>query len=119
VGHLDSQQENVMSELVRTLSDGQHPVVVSIRPEATVKALKECLDRRYVHIKFTDTRGGTELGVPVDSDRSDLTAADFVAETGRLTVVGALTLDFVKVRCVADIQLPSLEGQGRLELVAD
>jgi hypothetical protein len=68
-----------------------------------------------VHIKFTETRGGTELGIPVDLDRSELAAADFHKETGKLHLVGALTLDFVKVRCVADIDLPSLSGKGRLE----
>jgi hypothetical protein len=72
--------------------------------------LKECLDRGLVHIRFTGTRGGTELGVPVDQARTDMTAADFSGETGRLTVVGELSLDYTRVRCVADIELPSTEG---------
>jgi hypothetical protein len=88
---------------------------VTLRPERTVKALKECLDRGYVHIKFTNTRGGTELGVPVDRERSDLSAADFEQGIGRLRVAGELSLDYVRVRCVADIDLPSLSGEGRLE----
>lgn len=108
-----------MSDLVQQLCEGWHPIEVSLRPERTVKALKECLDRAYVHIKFTNTKGGTELGVSVDWERTDLTAADFEKETGRLTVAGALTLDYVKVRCVATVDLPSLDGQGRLELLTD
>jgi hypothetical protein len=107
-----------MSELVQRLCEGQHPVEVTLRPDRTVKALKECLDRGHVHIKFTNTRGGTELGVPVDRRRSDLTKADFERETGRLTVVGELTLDFVPVVCIADIELPSLQGMGHLEPTA-
>jgi hypothetical protein len=108
-----------MSDLVRRLSEGQHPVEVSLRPERTVQALKGSLDRGYVHIRFTNTRGGTELGVPVDRERSDLSGADFEKESGRFTVAGELSLDFVKVRCIAEIDLPSLTGQGRLEPIAE
>ena len=50
-----------MDELVARLSAGDHPVEASLRPEKTIKALKECIDRGYVHIKFTETEGGTEL----------------------------------------------------------
>jgi hypothetical protein len=109
----------MMSDLVQRLSEGQHPVEVSLRPERSVQALKDCLDRGYVHIKFTNTRGGTELGVPIDQQRTDLSAADFAGETGRLRVVGDLVLDYVSVRCIADIDLPSLQGFGRLEPTID
>jgi len=108
-----------MNDLVQRLSQGHHPIEVSARPERTVKALKESLDRGYVLIKFTNTRGGTELGVPVDRDLTDVSAADFDNETGRLTVVGALTLDYTRVRCIAEIALPSLDGQGRLEPLSE
>jgi hypothetical protein len=108
-----------MSDLVQRLSEGQHPVEVTLRPERTVKALQDCIDRGYIHIKFTNTRGGTELGVPIDRQRTDLTKADFAKESGRFSVSGELTLDYVKVRCVADIELPSLQGQGHLEPIAE
>jgi hypothetical protein len=108
-----------MSDLVQRLSQGDHPVEVSVRPERTLKSFQECLDRGYVHIKFTGTRGGTELGVPVDRERSDFSAADFASESGRMRIVGELTLDYVKVRCIADIDVGSLQGRGRLETLAD
>jgi hypothetical protein len=108
-----------MSDLVQRLSQGQHPVEVSLRPERSVQALKECLDRGYVHIKFTETRGGTELGVPIDPSRTELGEADFEGGTGRITVAGELSLDFVNVRCIAEIELPSLRGHGRLEPLPD
>lgn len=107
-----------MMDLPHRLSEGEHPVEISLRPQKTVGAFKEALDRGYVHIKFTDTRGGTELGVPVDRERSDLSRADFERETGELTVVGELTLDYVKVRCIADVAMPSLQGRGRLEILS-
>ncbi len=106
-----------MDSLVQRLSDGDHPVEISLRPERTIKYLKDCLDRQYVHVKFTGTRGGTELGFPLDPQDSDLTHADFDAGTGRLRLVGNLTLNYVPVRCIAEIDLQTLEGVGRLQVV--
>ncbi|MGH9346348.1 MAG: MbtH family protein, partial [Vicinamibacterales bacterium] len=106
-----------MSELVQRLATGEHRVEISLRPERTVAALKQCIDRGYVHVRFTETRGGTELGIPLDRERTDLSSADFEHGTGHLVLAGALTLDYVNVRCIATIRLPELEGQGRLELI--
>ena len=104
--------------LVDRLSSGEHPVVVSLRPEPTAQLFKEALDRGYVHIKFTDTRGGTELGVRVDTDASEVSQADFDAATGSVRIVGGLTLDYQKVRCIAEIDLQTLAGTGHLEKIA-
>jgi hypothetical protein len=71
-----------------------------------------------VHIKFTNTRGGTELGVRLDREACNFNEADFENGTGKLHVEGGLTLDYVKVRLIADIDLPTLEGKGRLMKVA-
>lgn len=108
-----------MSELVERLAQGEHPVEVSLRPERTIKAFKERLDSGYVHVKFTSTRGGTELGFAVDRQRSNFSAADFANEAGSLLLVGDLSLDFVKVRCIASIELPAMQGRGRFEVVPD
>lgn len=108
-----------MSDLVNRLSQGTHPVEVSLRPERTVQAFKEAVDRGYVHIKFTGTRGGTELGVPMTERDIDVGQADFDAGTGRVKLAGELRLDYVKVRCVAEVELPSLQGEGRLEIVPE
>ena len=106
-----------MNDLVQRLATGSHPVEVSLRPERTLKLFKEMLDRNHVLIKFTQTRGGTELGVPMDKTRSDLTQANFDEGTGKVRICGEITLDYVPVRVVADIDLPSLEGQGHLEIL--
>jgi len=100
--------------LVERLSEGDHPVAVGLRPERTVKLFKEAIDRNYVHVKFTDTRGGTELGVSLDLDSCDFTKADFDNGQGVVHLEGGLTLDYVKLRCISDIDLLSLEGTGRL-----
>jgi len=100
--------------LVERLCDDVHPVEAGLRPERTVKLFKEAIDRNCVHVKFTNTNGGTELGVRLDRDACDFGKADFENGTGIVHVEGGLTLDYVKVRCIADINLSTLEGQGRL-----
>jgi uncharacterized protein YbdZ (MbtH family) len=103
--------------LVDRLSVGEHPIVVSQRPEASVKALKDAFDSGYVRIKFTDTKGGTELGIKVDKEASDLSEANFDEGSGQVRVVGNLTLDYTNVRCTAKINLETLDGVGYLEKV--
>jgi uncharacterized protein YbdZ (MbtH family) len=110
-------QKKPEKSLVDRLCVGSHPVEASLRPERTVKLFKEAIDRNYVHIKFTDTRGGTELGIRVDHEACDFKKADFENCAGTAHIEGALILDYVKIRCVADIDLDTLEGKGRLEKV--
>jgi uncharacterized protein YbdZ (MbtH family) len=102
------------NELVNRLSEGDHRVEASLRPEKTVQILKERIDMGHIHVKFPDTRGGTELGVRLDRDASDLSKANFEAGTGTVHLEGTLTLNYVPVRCIADIDLTSLEGKGHL-----
>jgi hypothetical protein len=106
-----------MNDLVSRLSEGEHPVHISIRPEATVEAFQECVSRGYVLVKFPNTRGGTELGFKIDKELSDLSKADFTNKHGSIRLVGRLTLDYVKVCCVANIDLTTLHGLGHLERV--
>jgi uncharacterized protein YbdZ (MbtH family) len=100
--------------LVDRLCEGDHPVEASLRPERTVKLFKEAIARDYVHIKFTKTKGGTELGVRLDRDACDFSKADFENGSGRVHIEGGLTLDYVKVKCIADVDLATLEGTGYL-----
>ena len=103
--------------LVERLCEGDHPVEVGLRPERNAALFKEAIGREYVHIKFTQTKGGTELGVRLDQNTSDFSAADFENGKGTVHIEGYLTLDYVKVKCVADIDLSSLAGRGRLAKV--
>jgi uncharacterized protein YbdZ (MbtH family) len=104
-------------DLVKRLSTGDHPVEASLRPARTAQALKERIDMGYVHIKFTGTRGGTELGVRLDNSALNLLKADFEAPSGNVHLEGELTLNYVKVRCIADIDLQTLSGTGHLRPV--
>jgi len=100
--------------LVEKLCEGDHPVIANLRPEKTAQALKERITLGYVHIKFTETKGGTELGVRLDQEATDLSHADFENQAGKVHLEGELTLDYVKVRCIADIELKTLAGKGHL-----
>ena len=70
----------------------------------------------YVLVKFTETRGGTELGFPLDREVTDISGADFDNGTGMVHVEGNLNLNGDPVRCIADIDLSTLKGTGRLAL---
>ena len=107
-----------MTDLIRRLSSGLHDVEVCIRPEASAAAFAQRLKDGYVHLRFTGTRGGTELGITVDHGRTDVTSADFDRPGGIVALVGSVTLDSIPVNVHATIDLNTLRGHGRLELVA-
>ncbi len=104
-----------MNELVERLTKDQ--AVETARPEKTAKALKECIDRDYVHVMFKET--GTEVGVQLDRRDCKFDDGNFDAATGTVHIVGGLILNYDKVRVVADIDLANCEGTGHLEPVED
>lgn len=105
-------------DLVERLTQGDHPIEINLRPQRTAQILKERIDMGTVQIKFTGTKGGTELGVRLDRDAIDTSKADFEAGEGTVHLEGTVTLNYVPVRCVADIDLGSFDGQGRLVSLA-
>lgn len=106
-----------MDELVERLSTGTHPVTVGGQNPSLDEFERQIEERGYVHIKFTDTAGGTELGVRVDKAATNLDDANFDTAEGNAHVEGVLTLNFVPVRCIADIDLATLKGTGHLEIL--
>lgn len=113
-----SPQDAVPEEtLVERLAKGSHRVVAGPQPRASVQTLKEGIERGYVHIKFTETKGGTELGIRLDANACDFSQGDFENQTGTIHLEGGLVLDYVKVRCIADIDLTTLAGEGHLKIV--
>jgi hypothetical protein len=103
-----------MDELVHQLSQGEHPII-AMRAQQSPALLKDSIDRGFVLLKFTDTRGGTELGVRLDSPQCDVSRADFARGQGEVTLVGHLTLNGDRVRCVATVDVATCEGSGHLE----
>jgi hypothetical protein len=107
-----------MNELVERLATGDHPVIIN-RGDQDVQDLKQRIDNGFVLIKFTDTQGGTELGSSLDKDECDLTGGDFNLGTGMIHLVGYLTLNYVRVRLIADVDLASKEGKGHLDIIEE
>jgi hypothetical protein len=103
-----------MNELVQRLSIGNHPITVGGPQPSREELYKRVTQLKYVFIKFTGTRGGTDLGVRVDTDATDMSQADFQKGTGTVHIEGTLTLNYVKIRCIADIDLATLNGNGHL-----
>lgn len=112
-------QTNDMSDLVQRLSQGDSKVTYRARRDDVRAELKEAIERKYVHVLFTETRGGTELGFQLDEARSDLSGANWDAGEGSVHLEGELKLDGVRVRCVADLDLATVEGRGRLVVVEE
>jgi uncharacterized protein YbdZ (MbtH family) len=105
--------------LVTRLSSGTHETEVWVGLDAGFDAFRSCVDRKYVHVRFPGTRGGTTLGFSLDDGRSVLPADSLDQRSGPVKLVGELTLDFVKCRCIADIDLGTLKGTGHLEVLPD
>ena len=105
-----------MNELIKRLSEQDSSVAVNY-PDKSVAALKKRIDLNLVHVLFEDT--GTEVGVHLDRKRCDLGNADFDNAKGTLHLQGVFTLNDSKVRCIADVDINSLKGVGRLEPIDD
>jgi uncharacterized protein YbdZ (MbtH family) len=91
-----------VDDLIDRLCAGKHPV------ELIRYRFDEAFNEGYVHVRFTGTRGGTELGIRLDPTHTKETS-------GRLEIAGDLTLNFVRVRCFADVDRASLSGEGWLQ----
>jgi core binding factor beta subunit len=104
-----------MNDLTERLTVDQ-PIIMG-GADPTVEELRERTgEMGYVLVKFTETRGGTELGFPLDREATDLSGANFDEGTGTVHVEGHPILNGDPVRCIADIDLATLKGTGRLAL---
>src|SRR5688572_7615867 len=105
-----------MNELVQKLSVTERPVEAT-RIDKSLQSLQESIDRNYVHILFSET--GTELGVKLEKAKCNFDNADFKTWDGIAHFEGGLTLNYVKVRVIADIALRDFTGKGHLMPVTD
>jgi hypothetical protein len=103
-----------VNDLTHRLANGDHPVTIGGTRPSPAELRRRIEEVGQIRIKFTATRGGTDLGMTVDHAASDFMAADFDQGTGAFHVEGTLVLDYVPVRCVADLDLATLAGTGHL-----
>jgi hypothetical protein len=106
-----------MNDLIKRLTQGLHPIAAE-RSQSPLE-LREQIERKFILLNFSGTRGGTELGSQLDMERTDLSGADFTQGVGVVRLVGNLTLDYEKVQLVADIDLATLKGTGHLVLTEE
>jgi hypothetical protein len=108
----------MINELVQRLSEGKHEVVIGHRDEV-YEEIKQRIEDGYIHIKFTQTRGGTELGINVDLNNTNLKELDFNKGEGLLHIEGTTNLNYNAVRCIADIDLATRKGEGCLQVIEE
>lgn len=108
----------MIDRLVTKLSEEKHPILFEPRTE-DINEIKERLKSGFVFVRFTDTQGGTELGITVDSALTDIDPTIFEKSKSNFKLVGTCELNFHKVRCIAEIDLPSQQGFAQLELLND
>lgn len=106
-----------MDELTERLTRVGNAVVVGGPNPSRDDLRRRVEELGYVLVKFTETAGGTELGVALDQAATDASAADFDAGKGSVHVEGTLFLNGDPVRCIADIDVASLAGTGHLVVV--
>jgi uncharacterized protein YbdZ (MbtH family) len=103
--------------LVERLSGGDHRVEVVGLGDDRLRRLQERIGLGHVMVRFPETQCGTELGIRFDPKRLELAGCDLQAGTGKLNLSGELTLDGTRVRVHADIDIASMAGRGRLEIL--
>lgn len=106
-----------VSELLHALCSRPWSVEIPVGPGG-LAALVEFIDDGLVPVLFPDTRGGTELDVPLDRLETRLEHANFERGLGTVRLSGQLVLDDVPVRVIADIELATLTGTGQLYMAA-
>lgn len=108
----------MINELVKRLSNGKHEVVIGHRDES-YDEIKQRIEDGYIHIKFTQTKGGTELGINIDLNNTNVRELDFNKGEGILHIEGTTNLNYSEVRCIADINLINRKGEGYLKIIQE
>ncbi len=105
-----------MNNLVRVLLKKQ-PVDFESRSSSMAEIQERLIEMKFVFVTFTQTNGGTELGINVDLDLTKINNANFDKEIGAIHLVGTCKLNYQEVRCIADIDLSTKKGFGYLEIL--
>jgi len=106
------------NELVQKLTKEQPVQVIryldSNKP--SVEKLRRATEIGYVLVKFTETKGGTELGCNVKNEDS---RCKVEWKQNQISIYGRLKLDFTPVLVHATINLDTFTGTGHVEVIQD
>ena len=109
----------MINELVQRLSKGKHEVILEDGNES-YEDIKNRIENGFVHVKFTKTIGtGTEIGINVDLNSTNIKDVDFNKKSGTLHIEGTTNLNYDPVRCIADINLVNKKGKGFLKVIIE
>ena len=106
----------MINELVKRLSEGKHEVAIGQRNES-YEEIQKRIEDGFIHIKFINTKGGTELGINVDLDNTQISESDFLNKSGLIHIEGTTNLNYNMVKCIADIDIATRKGNGYLQII--
>jgi uncharacterized protein YbdZ (MbtH family) len=104
--------------LVQRLSGDNHRVEVRTTVEDKTAYLRDRLEIGYLHVFFPDTRGGTEIGVKLDAETSNI-ALEQIAKGNDINLRGHLVLDDIAAVCQIRLHPSDLVGRGGLSALDD
>lgn len=107
--NVEDDRPGRLPPIVAKLSQGKHPITMT--RYGGIDDLKQAIARGTVLVNFTETRGGTEIGIALDEKSKviDLSAS-------KIDLCGALTLDYHPVECIVSIDVETRAGIGYLKL---
>jgi len=115
IARLQSQH---MSQLAHRFSQGTHQVTYRPRHGRARSELCADVERQYFHMMFMDAAGEIEFGFPSDRARCDFSGANWEAGDGSIHIEGELGLNGSPARCIVDLDLRTMQGRGRVDVVA-
>lgn len=104
-----------MDKLVEFLAEGSHPVCVILKPEKTLDELIQCFKRKFINLEFTDTKGGTEIGINIGPNSTNENEINHL--TKEVYIEGELYMNFVKVKVESNIKVCDFSGFGSLKII--
>ena len=106
-----------MDKLVKFLIDGKHSVVIEPRITDYGELEQRLIELGFIFVKFTDTVGGTELGLNLIKNKTNIENADFTNGRGTIDISGTCELNYHHIRCNAIINLETKSGKASVELI--
>lgn len=101
-----------MDTLVAFLISKQQPVRVVLKPEETLEEFVACMERKFVNLLFTDTKGGTEIGITITE--TSLKADEIHNSAEIFTLQGECSLNFEKIKVKVDLALKDFTGSAEV-----
>lgn len=118
---LDSASESPTEtyNVAHFLSQGEHQVELSLGadPKEGHERLRQVISGGAINLKFTETKGGTDLTIALDREECILLPLELGQSKGHVRLVGRLTLDYTKAKCIATIDIDTLSGRAHLDIV--